>query len=72
MLRAGGEVVVGNFSTANPSRAYMELLGDWHLHHRSAEGLRRLAERAGWEANSVRIGAEALGVNLFLHVGGKG
>ena len=27
----GGELVVGNFGDFNPSRPYMELLGDWRL-----------------------------------------
>ena len=32
----GSELVIGNFSNNNASRPYMELVGDWHLHHRSA------------------------------------
>lgn len=69
LLAEGGEVVVGNFSPANPSRAYMELLGDWHLLHRSAEELRELGVRAGFSAEGIRVGSEPLGVNLFLHLG---
>lgn len=67
-VQPGGEVVVGNFSTANPSRAYMELIGDWHLHHRNEEHLTRLALEAGAQPHQIRIGREAEGVNLFLHV----
>lgn len=67
-VQPGGEVVVGNFSTANPSRAYMELIGDWHLHHRNEAHLTRLALEAGAQPQQVRVGREAEGVNLFLHV----
>lgn len=64
----GGEVIIGNFSTQNPSRAYMELVGDWFLQHRSAEKLRALAQAAGAADSNITIGEEAEGVNLFLHV----
>ena len=65
---AGGEVIIGNFSNKNPSRAYMELVGDWFLQHRSAEKLRTLAIAAGATDNNITIGEEAEGVNLFLHI----
>ncbi len=64
----GGELVVGNFSDSHPSRPYMEVIGDWHLYHRSAEKLRSLAEQAGILPENVLIGSEPEGVNLFLHV----
>lgn len=64
----GGEVIIGNFSVENPSRAYMELVGDWFLQHRSAEKLRALALMAGAEDHNITIGEESEGVNLFLHV----
>lgn len=69
-LAPGGELVVGNFSDRNPSRAYLELLGDWNLHHRSAEELVALAVEAGFERSRVRVDAEPSGVNLFLHLPG--
>jgi hypothetical protein len=46
----------------------MELVGDWHLHHRSGEKLRSLAAQAGVPSERVSIGSEPEGVNLFLHV----
>ena len=61
---------MGNFSESNPSRAYMELLGDWHLEHRSPEKLRELGRRAGYSDQAMRVGSEPLGVNLFLHLEG--
>jgi extracellular factor (EF) 3-hydroxypalmitic acid methyl ester biosynthesis protein len=62
-----GEIIVGNFSTTNPSRDYMELF-EWHLRHRSPTTLKALAAEAGFSANQVRVEKERLGVNLFLHI----
>ncbi len=66
-LSAEGELVVGNFGRQNASRAYMELLGDWHLNHRSSEELIALAIQAGACPESVRVDAEPEEVNLFVH-----
>lgn len=66
--KPGGEVIIGNFSTSNPTRAFMELFGDWYLHHRSASQLTSLAVQAGVEKQNIRIENEPEGVNLFLHV----
>ena len=68
LLAPGGELVAGNFSDVNPSRAYMEFLGEWRLHHRSAATLRQIALAAGAPAAAIRVDAEPEGVNLFLHV----
>ncbi|WP_017733990.1 class I SAM-dependent methyltransferase [Nafulsella turpanensis] len=64
----GGEVIVGNFSNDNPSRAYMEIFGDWHLQHRSPGELKLLALEAGALPGQVRIDTEPLGINLFLRI----
>jgi extracellular factor (EF) 3-hydroxypalmitic acid methyl ester biosynthesis protein len=74
MLDPDGELVVGNFSDANPTRNYMEVIGDWPLQHRSAKHLEALALECGFPASSIRVEAEPLRVNLFLHVrsGGDG
>lgn len=68
VTRRGGEVVVGNFSDFNPSRDYMELLGDWVLQHRTRDRLREMALEAGAAADSIEIQWEPEGVNLFLHI----
>ena len=39
MLASAGEIIIGNFSTMNPSKSYMELF-EWHLHHRSPHTLK--------------------------------
>lgn len=66
--KPGGEVIIGNFGDHNPSRNYMELMGDWYLHHRSAEELINMALEAGASREAVWVGREEEGVNLFLHV----
>lgn len=68
VTKRGGEVVVGNFSDYNPSRDYMELLGDWVLQHRTRDHLRELAIEAGASADAIEVQWEPEGVNLFLHV----
>jgi hypothetical protein len=67
-LRPGGLALVGNFAPHCPSRAYMEWFGNWYLVYRTAADLRRLAAAAGIPPSCVRIGAERLGVDLFIEV----
>lgn len=67
-LDGDGELVIGNFSTNNPTRDYMEAIGEWYLHHRSADELMNLAQSSGVTAANIRVDQEAEGVNLFLHV----
>jgi extracellular factor (EF) 3-hydroxypalmitic acid methyl ester biosynthesis protein len=66
-IGSGGELVIGNFSPANPSRAYMEF-GGWSLHHRTADALISLALRSGAAPDTIQIGAEPQRVNLFLRI----
>ena len=67
-LDTEAELVVGNFHPDNPSRDYMEIIGDWHLIYRSEIDLMKLARRAGFCLNDIRIGVEPAYVNLFLHL----
>jgi len=64
---SGGELVIGNFSPANPTRAYMEIFGEWFLNHRTSEDLVLLAQKAGIPSKSLHVACETEGVNLFLH-----
>jgi len=63
-----GEIVIGNFSVSNPTRAYMEKGLAWYLFHRTPEQLRRLALGAGIKEEQIEVKTEPLGVNLFLHI----
>jgi len=68
LLGEKGELVVGNFHPANPSRDYMEIVGDWYLTYRSEFDLLRLAQQAGFTTDNIRVDAEKENVNLFLHI----
>ena len=67
LVAPGGKLVIGNFSTNNPSRDYMEF-GEWHLNHRSEDDLLWLARKIGLNSESVTIQQEPMGVNLFKHI----
>lgn len=67
-LNEGGEIIIGNFNTKNPSRRAMEILGDWFLYHRSADELKQFALQAGIEESKIDVIQEPLGINLFLRV----
>lgn len=67
-LNAGGELIIGNFNTENPSRRAMEIMGDWFLYHRSPDELKEFAIQAGVDKSKIDVFQEPLGVNLFLRV----
>ena len=68
LLENDGEIVIGNFSKNNSTRNYMEIVGDWHLNHRSEDELIRLALRSGVSPEQIKIDKEVEGVNLFLRI----
>ena len=68
-LKKDGQIVIGNFNDSNnPSRAYMELFGEWNLKHRTEEQLYSLAKEAGFKTENITVGREPENVNLFLHL----
>lgn len=67
-LDQDGELVIGNFSLNNPTRAYMEIVGNWRLKHRSPEQLISLAKTCNFKDADIRVGQEPEGINLFLHL----
>ncbi|NTV06552.1 MAG: class I SAM-dependent methyltransferase [Chlorobiaceae bacterium] len=67
-LEPEGSVVIGNFSTINPTKKYMELFGKWFLCHRSKQELIDLAIESGVEKKHISVVSEPLGVNLFLRI----
>lgn len=68
-LKKGGEIIVGNYNEAhNPSRDYMEILGDWHLIHRSEKQLLKLAVAAGFNENQIHVNRMPDNVILYLHM----
>jgi SAM-dependent methyltransferase len=64
-LKTNGKLIIGNFSTTNPSRGYMDLF-HWNLIHRTREELRQLARDCGVPDEKITIEQEPEGINLFL------
>lgn len=65
-LAPGGRMTVFQFAPHDPTRAYMEWIGQWHLIYRDAAQLRAFVERAQLDAAELAYGAEPLGVDLFV------
>jgi len=65
-LDQGGQMLVGNFAPHNPTRAYMEWIGNWYLIYRTADDLRRLGGLAGIPNEQMAIQVERTGVDLFM------
>lgn len=66
MTVAGGMVAVGNFSTANPCRGYLEVVGNWYLRYRSQDEMLQFAIDAGFSEDSVEVRVDDTGLNLLL------
>lgn len=67
--KKGGEIIVGNYNADhNPSRDYMEVLGDWHLIHRTEEQLLKLAGAAGFTDDEIHVNRMPDNVILYLHM----
>lgn len=65
-LAPGGRMMVGNFAPGHPTRPYMEWFGNWYLIYRTADDLRRLADRAEIPSSACNVAAERSGIDLFL------
>jgi len=63
-LKAGGVLILGNFSPVNPDRPIMDHLLYWRLIHRDPEQLRDLFGDTPF-GRQVEIVSETQGVNLF-------
>jgi extracellular factor (EF) 3-hydroxypalmitic acid methyl ester biosynthesis protein len=72
LVAPGGEVVLGDLSTAGPSRPYLEVMLRWRLAYRSAEDVAALAHDAAGPDAVVRIEREPLGAYLFTRIGARG
>ncbi|HUJ24546.1 MAG TPA: class I SAM-dependent methyltransferase [Myxococcales bacterium] len=65
-LAPGGELVVGNFHSRNPSRVFMEYWADWTLWYRNEGELLRLADAL--PGAQSRVTFEESGCQIFLHI----
>jgi len=65
MLRPGGRVIVGNFHTSNPDKAFMDYVMEWRLVHRDETKMHALFQASKFGKPCDQIQFEAAGVNLF-------
>jgi hypothetical protein len=65
-LTPGGRMWVFQFAPHNPTRAFMEWIGNWYLIYRTADDLRRLTAAAGIPPRAIQLGTEPLGIDLYL------
>lgn len=63
-LTPGGALIVGNFSTSNPDRHFMDNIMYWRLIHRDEQDMRELFAASPFGDN-IQLIAEEHGVNLF-------
>lgn len=63
----GGQIVIGNLNTSNPSQNYMDFL-QWHVNPRSQAHLHYLAQCCGIARSRMHVVEDPGGVNLFLHI----
>ncbi len=59
-------MLVGNFAPHNPTRAYMEWIGNWYLIYRTAKQVGKLAVAAAIPPDRFTVSSEPLGIDLFL------
>lgn len=62
----GGRVVIGNFHPENPTRNYMEWVGEWFLVHRTEDDMTELSHLAGIPREALSFDRDATGVQLFM------
>jgi cyclopropane fatty-acyl-phospholipid synthase-like methyltransferase len=66
MLNPEGYIIIGNFTKDNMTKAYLHLLANWSLIHKTEEEMRNWA--AGIPNCSVEIEYDRLKMNAFLVV----
>lgn len=64
-LKPGGEVVLGNFHPANPSRAVMEYVLGWKVLHRSEADIARLFKSSAFGSEPSRCGLDEAGATVW-------
>ncbi len=64
-LKEDGQIIFGNFSPTNPTRKGMEIMGKWHLIHRTADHLIKLCRKTQLPFSEIEIESEPLRINLF-------
>lgn len=70
-LAPGGEAVLFNFAVGNPTRSYMEWIGNWYLIYRDLAAMQAIVDRAAIQDAQLEVRSAADGllieVQLFKH-----
>jgi 2-polyprenyl-3-methyl-5-hydroxy-6-metoxy-1,4-benzoquinol methylase len=66
MLQPGGTLLLGNYSTSNPTRTYLEYWCDWWLVYRTPDEFAALLSPDRSCGQSVDVGLDPSGSQLFL------
>ena len=61
-----GQAFVFNFAPHNPTRAYMEWIGNWYLRYRSQQELAAVAAGTGISRDFWALNAEPLGIDFYV------
>jgi extracellular factor (EF) 3-hydroxypalmitic acid methyl ester biosynthesis protein len=65
-LKKGGVLIMGNVHSDNPSRACMEMLGEWVVIHRDEKGMMNLAKNISGATKVYTEREPTTGMNIFL------
>ena len=65
-LKKGGVLIIGNVHSDNPSRACMEMLGEWVVIHRDEEGMMNLVKNITGATKIQTEREPTTGMNVFL------
>jgi extracellular factor (EF) 3-hydroxypalmitic acid methyl ester biosynthesis protein len=66
-LAPGGTLALGNFSTGNPDKPFMDYIVEWLLIHRTSEQMRELFARSKFGKSDIRIDTDATGIQLIAY-----
>ena len=66
LLLPGGQLLIGNFHTNNPTKHYMEYWMDWVIYYRTEESFLDLVDGIGDAESSVFF--DETGIQMFLNV----
>jgi len=65
LLAPGGRLILGNFHTKNPIKAFMDHILDWKLIHRDENDMNRIFSSSRFNAPCSEILYESEGINMF-------
>ncbi len=66
LVRAGGDMIIGNFHPSNPTKTISELVADWKLIHRNDEEMKNLLAFSNFSGFNLHKDPE--GIDLFLEI----